>query len=391
MAESIGEISGITLPNGSSYDLKDIKARQSYVGLSAKVSSLSDEFSTVTIKDPTVPEYASGKKSDLSVIKLTTTEYASMLVLSTQQPNAIYIVSDTFHDAYGLQLKNLAKGTDLSDAVTLEQLNDLSVPGKYILSASGVSSLETAKVNVVTMQQYLQLSADDQLISTELYAVDGDVFGGGSKVTVQHFTQAGAIQTEEADLSILCLSSMNQFRTMVANDQLQDNAIYKISGDYWTALGQRIGDLADPLCADDAVSLNYFEDNNGAWRLTTLTAVQDNTSYRVWVDDHAVNRVNCSSYGTGKSLNVILPTQSWIDPQTGRHMINRARKFMLCVTLPSNWTVTFSRSNETISTKPLSTNTSTTTSGTYLIECAEVERPSSSSSVFAVKITKISW
>ena len=38
--------------------------------------------------------------------------------------NGLYIIEDEFEDAYGQQIKNLAPGTDLSDAVNLEQLSN---------------------------------------------------------------------------------------------------------------------------------------------------------------------------------------------------------------------------------------------------------------------------
>lgn len=78
------------------------------------------------VKDPSSQEYADGKQSDLSVIKLSKEEYANILHDNASQPNALYIISSDFKDAYGQQVKNMAPGTDLSDAVSLEQLQMVS-------------------------------------------------------------------------------------------------------------------------------------------------------------------------------------------------------------------------------------------------------------------------
>ena len=60
----------------------------------------------------------------------------------------------------------------------------LSSPGNVLLSTSVASSLVPAKVNFVTKERYEQLSAAGLLVSSEVYAVDGDPFSGGSTVTV---------------------------------------------------------------------------------------------------------------------------------------------------------------------------------------------------------------
>jgi hypothetical protein len=40
--------------------------------------------------------------------------------------NVLYLVSSEFNNAYGMQIKNLSAGTDLSDAVNMEQFQPVS-------------------------------------------------------------------------------------------------------------------------------------------------------------------------------------------------------------------------------------------------------------------------
>lgn len=49
-------------------------------------------------------------------------EYASMLTADALLSNCLYIVDNQFEDMYGQQVKNVAPGTDLSDAVNLGQV-----------------------------------------------------------------------------------------------------------------------------------------------------------------------------------------------------------------------------------------------------------------------------
>lgn len=65
-----------------------------------------------------------GRPSDLGVLRLAKDEYERRLVAGTLLSNELYVVSSDYVDAYGQQMKNLAPGTDLSDAVNLEQLYD---------------------------------------------------------------------------------------------------------------------------------------------------------------------------------------------------------------------------------------------------------------------------
>ena len=73
---------------------------------------------------------AEGKYGDLSVMKISKDDYEALVALSgdTLSNNVLYVIDGDYEDAYGQQIKNLADGTDLNDAVNIKQLqNAISV------------------------------------------------------------------------------------------------------------------------------------------------------------------------------------------------------------------------------------------------------------------------
>lgn len=94
----------------------------------SNVSELSNDSGFVTADETSrvfIDDRISGVsgQSDLSVVKLSSDEYARMLSAGTVLSNCLYVVESPFNNTYGQQAKNMAAGTDLSDAVTLGQLD----------------------------------------------------------------------------------------------------------------------------------------------------------------------------------------------------------------------------------------------------------------------------
>lgn len=61
-------------------------------------------------------------KADINMLHISQASYAQLVAADEVLSNALYVVSADYIDAFGEQIKNLAPGTDLSDAVNLEQL-----------------------------------------------------------------------------------------------------------------------------------------------------------------------------------------------------------------------------------------------------------------------------
>lgn len=90
---------------------------------------------------------------DLSVVRLSADEYAQMLEGGTCLSNAIYIVEAPNIDAFKQRITNVAPGTNLSDAVNLEQLNAVSANAGTItgITMNGVSKGTSGVVNLGTV------------------------------------------------------------------------------------------------------------------------------------------------------------------------------------------------------------------------------------------------
>lgn len=177
MAGIVGDISSITLIDGSAYGIKDGIARTSYAEMSAILSSIPNSYaqlsdvSRVYIKDPSISEYQDGKQSDLSVLKVTNEEYAALLQDDAAMPNAIYVISDDFSNAYGAQLKNLAVGTDISDAVTVGQL---SAAKQELSSALQLTGKQTQTISVSISGSQVSASIKNSSITPSLLSSTAD-------------------------------------------------------------------------------------------------------------------------------------------------------------------------------------------------------------------------
>lgn len=113
------------MPNGSTYGLKD-------AGLRNLSGVLSGDGSDVAGVDelyfrPTVKIFdGAPERTDLSVVKLSGDDYQDLVAADGVLSNVIYVVESDYEDAYGQQIKNVAPGSDLSDAVNYGQLAQVS-------------------------------------------------------------------------------------------------------------------------------------------------------------------------------------------------------------------------------------------------------------------------
>ena len=130
---AISSISSITLPNGSTYVLKDASLRKAGIlsGDGADIIGVDEVYFRPTIK----VFDAAPVRSDLSVIKLSADEYMGLVASDSTLSNALYVVEDDYKNAYGQQIKNVAGPTDLSDAVNKEYVDSNFQPAGNYLTA----------------------------------------------------------------------------------------------------------------------------------------------------------------------------------------------------------------------------------------------------------------
>ena len=138
-----GEMSAIAANNGI-YTLVDNALRLSTESLSSAI----DNKVTIDNRLCNVVE-----QTDLSIVKLSASEYYDLVNSDTVISNVIYVVENQFKNAYGQQIKNLAQGTDLSDAVNLEQLNAVSANAGTItgITMNGASKGTSGNVDLGTV------------------------------------------------------------------------------------------------------------------------------------------------------------------------------------------------------------------------------------------------
>lgn len=68
--------------------------------------------------------YVNGTKADLSVVKISKSDYEKLVLEENCLSNTLYVIETDYVDAYGQQMKNLADPSDDQDAVTLKYAKD---------------------------------------------------------------------------------------------------------------------------------------------------------------------------------------------------------------------------------------------------------------------------
>ena len=179
-----------------------------------------DENSGNTI---TIDDQISGicKETDLSIVKLASEDYDGRVARVALLSNALYVVEGAYEDVYGQQIKNLAPGTDLSDAVNLEQLTEVS--------SRAYEKSETSSA--------AQISAADYALSAEISAktaisVDGEF---SKEFKFEHI-------------------SLDEYVAKHLSGVIDGNTMYDISSENMTVFDGKIVDLAPGEDPTDAVN-----------------------------------------------------------------------------------------------------------------------------------------
>ena len=126
-----GGLSGFYVGEQSLNDILSAKADLS--AIPTNTSQLTNDSGFITSADisskadiSSVPSFSiDGQVGDLEIQHVSMQEYEQILE-DGPLSDVLYIVSGEYESAFGKQIKNLSAGTDLSDAVNLEQLNQVS-------------------------------------------------------------------------------------------------------------------------------------------------------------------------------------------------------------------------------------------------------------------------
>ena len=133
--------------------------------ISVKANELSDSITNKIFIENKISGLSA--YSNLSIIHLSSSEYASMLSSESLLSNCLYVVEDKFSNTYGQQIKNMAPGTDLSDAVNLEQLCSF---GTDISSTAINSAINQIKLSVSTALSAFEGVSDISAIEIQTLA-----------------------------------------------------------------------------------------------------------------------------------------------------------------------------------------------------------------------------
>ena len=211
----------------------------------------------------------------------------------------------------GIQVNNTTYNIkDISARTSITYLSNVidHRPGNVVISANSTSSMGSAIVNFVTIEEYRDLSNAGELLSTQFYAVDQNPFDGDSAVTIQYYDDNGVLSTVQDDLSIIELSSQEEFEKKAFDGELAYNAIYKISSDTVNFYGKRAVNAAEPEDLSDLVNLSYFNKNVPQYEMIDVyPSIKSSSSYRYfYATNHCIHNVK----GTGNmaSLSIYMPS-----------------------------------------------------------------------------------
>ena len=219
-----------------------------YIGdrnLKEVIEGETSDFSKVTLISNDV-----AYSKDLSVIKLSYNEYKDLVNSNATSPSILYIVSSDYVETYGQQIKNVAPATDLSDAVNLEQLTEVSsiVNDKfadYSLTSHTHSNYVLSSIKVAG--QTLTADVTAATISNAIGLNDY------SKVTLVSNDVAYS-----KDLSVIKITDEEYYK-LVDDEQINPSVLYVVDDEYLNAYYKTIKNVASPELSDDAATKGYVD------------------------------------------------------------------------------------------------------------------------------------
>lgn len=229
--------------------------------------------------------YIDSKKVDsLSIEHISQDDYHELVTTDSVLSNVLYIVSSDNLNAYGEQIKNVADGIDLSDAVNLGQVNSL-IAEKTDEITTDINELEEQindaedNINILTGNVSTLTTKTNTLI-TDVSTAKTNISNLTNKTTTLEEDVADLKTTDEElsskiDNKVLIngLSSeqlevkhisQDDYNDLVVNDATLSNTIYIVSSDTLDMYGEQIKNLADGTETTDAVNLGQVSSSISA-------------------------------------------------------------------------------------------------------------------------------
>ena len=237
-----------------------------------KVNELSQDIENKILID--------GEKVDQFEVKHVSRDEYYSLVNSEEGAlsNAIYIVSSDALNMYGEQIKNVADGTDLSDAVNLNQLcaavQSIKIP--EIPTKVSVFENDAKYVNETQLNNAIN---NIPKIPTKISEFENDLSLAKIKIDNQHI--------EELEIKYI---SRDDYYDLVNNETgVLSNTLYIVSADNLNAYGQKIVNVAPGTDLSDAVNLEQMQ--------STIAQVNENLN-----DEIANINSSLNNYATKSEL-----------------------------------------------------------------------------------------
>ena len=219
---------------------------------------------------------------DLSVINLSYNEYQDLVNSNATSPSILYIVSSDYVETYGQQIKNVAPATDLSDAVNLEQLTE-------------VSSIVNDKFADYSLTSHTHSNYALSSIKVAGQALTADVTAAtiSNAIGLNDYSKVTLVSNDVAyskDLSVVKITGEEYYK-LVDDEKTNPSALYIVDDLNLNAYYQTIKNVASPELSDDAATKNYVD--NAVKNNVQVSAVLDSGTQ---IASISVNGVATSLY-----------------------------------------------------------------------------------------------
>ncbi len=209
--------------------------------------------------------------ADLSIIKLTNEEYANLLNTNNVLSNSVYIIEDTYIDAYGQTISNAINSNIneiLSSYAHTSAISSDLTGYSEAATVKLVSALTIGKVGALSDSLSSSVNAISDSLSTTVNSISSKLSSAiSSKIYIQDPTvselSAGAY---DVNLSVIKLTP-NDYITKLTSDTICAQTLYVLCADYVDAFGQVISNAVNTSAAYSDSLSGYINDNE----LTTIS------------------------------------------------------------------------------------------------------------------------